>query len=64
MIQRAREIAESEPSHFANQLENVDAAKGCEQIGQELGPDHTVVTVAVDSGLKYLAGDLFKQEDL
>jgi len=24
-----------------------------------LGPGHTVVTVAVDSGLKYLAGDLF-----
>ncbi len=28
-------------------------------IARELGPDHTVVTVAVDSGLKYLAGDLF-----
>lgn len=25
----------------------------------ELGPGHTVVTVAVDTGLKYLAGDLF-----
>jgi cysteine synthase A len=29
------------------------------QIAQELGPGHTVVTVAVDSGLKYLAGDLY-----
>jgi cysteine synthase len=29
------------------------------QIARELGPDHTVVTVAVDSGLKYLAGDLY-----
>jgi cysteine synthase A len=30
------------------------------QLAQELGPGHTVVTVAVDSGLKYLAGDLFE----
>ena len=30
------------------------------QIAQEVGPGHTVVTVAVDSGLKYLAGDLYK----
>jgi cysteine synthase len=29
------------------------------EIARELGPDHTVVTVAVDSGLKYLAGDLY-----
>ena len=29
------------------------------QIAGELGPDRVVVTVAVDSGLKYLAGDLF-----
>jgi len=36
MIQRAREIAESEPSYFTNQLENADAAKGYEQIGREL----------------------------
>jgi cysteine synthase len=28
-------------------------------LAQELGVGHTVVTVAVDSGLKYLAGDLF-----
>jgi cysteine synthase len=32
---------------------------GAIQIAQELGPDHTVVTVAVDTGLKYLAGDLY-----
>jgi cysteine synthase A len=31
------------------------------QIAQELGAGHTVVTVAVDSGLKYLAGDLYAQ---
>ena len=29
------------------------------QIARELGPGHTVATVAVDTGLKYLAGDLF-----
>lgn len=30
------------------------------QLAQELGPGHTVATVAVDSGLKYLAGDLYE----
>jgi len=29
------------------------------QLAEELGAGHTVVTVAVDSGLKYLAGDLY-----
>lgn len=32
---------------------------GAIQLAQQLGPDHTVVTVAVDSGLKYLDGDLY-----
>ncbi len=32
---------------------------GALQVARELGPGHTVVTVAVDTGLKYLAGDLF-----
>lgn len=32
---------------------------GALQLAQELGPDHTVVTVAVDTGLKYLADDLY-----
>ena len=45
MMQRAREIAESEPSYFTNQLHNVDSVKGYEQIGRELveqidGPIH------------------------
>lgn len=45
MMQRAREIAESEPSYFTNQLHNADSEKGYEQIGQELveqidGPIH------------------------
>jgi len=29
------------------------------EIGKQLGPGHTIVTVAVDSGMKYLAGDLY-----
>lgn len=32
---------------------------GAIDIALELGPGHTVVTVAVDTGLKYLAGDLY-----
>lgn len=35
---------------------------GASMIARELGPGHTVVTVAVDTGLKYLAGDLFGGE--
>jgi cysteine synthase A len=33
---------------------------GAVQVATELGPGHTVVTVAVDTGLKYLGGDLFE----
>jgi cysteine synthase A len=33
---------------------------GALQLAGELGPGHTVVTVACDSGLKYLAGDLYQ----
>lgn len=32
---------------------------GAIDIARELGPGHTVVTVACDTGLKYLAGDLY-----
>ena len=31
------------------------------RLARELGPGHTVVTVAVDTGLKYLAGDLYAE---
>jgi cysteine synthase A len=34
---------------------------GALQLARELGAGHTVATVAVDSGLKYLAGDLFEE---
>ncbi len=33
---------------------------GALQLARELGSGHTVVTVAVDTGLKYLAGDLYQ----
>lgn len=33
---------------------------GAVQIALELGEGHTIVTVAVDTGLKYLGGDLFE----
>jgi cysteine synthase A len=33
---------------------------GALALARELGPGKTVVTVAVDTGLKYLAGDLFR----
>jgi cysteine synthase len=32
---------------------------GALQDGRELGPGRTVVTIAVDTGLKYLADELF-----
>jgi len=35
---------------------------GALALARELGAGHTVVTVAVDSGLKYLAGDLYGSE--
>lgn len=33
---------------------------GALKLAQDLGPDHSVATVAVDTGLKYLAGDLYE----
>ncbi|HEX9460801.1 MAG TPA: pyridoxal-phosphate dependent enzyme, partial [Thermoanaerobaculia bacterium] len=67
----ARAISEAESRTMARRLAreegifagvssglNVVAAL---QIARELGPGHTVATVAVDTGLKYLAGDLFDE---
>ena len=34
---------------------------GALQVARALGPGHIVATVAVDTGLKYLAGDLYRQ---
>ena len=33
---------------------------GALQLARELGPGKVVATVAVDTGLKYLAGDLYR----
>jgi len=46
---------------FAGTSTGMNVLGACE-IARELGPGHTVVTVAVDTGLKYLAGDLFGAE--
>jgi cysteine synthase A len=53
----ARELARHE-GIFAGTSTGLNVA-GAIQLARELGAGHTVVTVAVDSGLKYLAGDLY-----
>lgn len=65
----ARAIDESEARAMARRLAEEEGllagtstglnVAGAVAIAQELGAGHTVVTVAVDTGLKYLAGDLF-----
>ena len=66
----ARAINESDSREMARRLAReegvlVGTSSGLNiaaalQIARELGPGKVVVTVAVDSGLKYLAGDLFE----
>ena len=66
----ARGIDEGEARHMARRLAREEGifvgvssglnVTGALQVARELGPGHTVVTVAVDTGLKYLAGDLFE----
>lgn len=53
----ARRLAREE-GIFAGTSTGLNVAAAV-QLAQELGPQHVVVTVAVDTGLKYLAGDLF-----
>jgi cysteine synthase A len=65
----ARAIDEADARAMAKQLAQVEGLftgtssalniVGATQLARELGPGKTVVTVAVDTGLKYLAGDLF-----
>ena len=43
---------------FAGTSSGVNLAAAV-QLARELGPGKIVATVAVDTGLKYLAGDLF-----
>ena len=55
--QMARRLAKEE-GIFAGTSTGLNVAAAL-QFAAELGPGKTVVTVAVDSGMKYLAGDLF-----
>jgi cysteine synthase len=50
MIERARQLAAAPGSCWTDQLNNAAA---------RLGPERTVVTVAVDSGMKYLSTALY-----
>ncbi|HEX6501733.1 MAG TPA: cysteine synthase family protein [Terriglobales bacterium] len=54
----ARRLAKEE-GIFAGTSTGLNVAAALQFAG-ELGPGKTVVTVAVDSGMKYLAGDLFQ----
>ncbi|HLN13891.1 MAG TPA: cysteine synthase family protein [bacterium] len=54
----ARRLARDE-GIFAGTSSGMNVA-GALQLAKELGPGRVVATVAVDSGLKYLAGDLFE----
>jgi cysteine synthase len=53
----ARRLAREE-GIFAGTSSGLNVAAAV-QLARELGPGHRVATVAVDTGLKYLAGDLF-----
>ncbi len=65
----AHGIDEDQARHMARRLAKEEGifagiSTGANVVGalglaQELGPGHTVVTVAVDTGLKYLAGNLY-----
>jgi cysteine synthase len=54
----ARRLAREE-GIFAGTSSGMNVAAAI-RLAQELGPGHTVATVACDSGLKYLAGHLFE----
>jgi cysteine synthase A len=58
--QLAWELARRE-GIFAGTSTGLNVA-GAIQIAKEIGAGHTVVTVAVDSGFKYLAGDLYAKQ--
>jgi cysteine synthase len=55
--QMSRRLAQEE-GIFAGTSTGLNVV-GALQLAQELGPGHTVATVACDTGLKYLAGDLY-----
>jgi cysteine synthase A len=69
LVNETRAIDEAEARRMAGMLARREGlfggtstglnVVGALQVARELGAGHTVVTVAVDSGLKYLAGDLY-----
>ncbi len=69
LFDEVRPIEESEGREMARRLAKEEGllagtssgtnVAGAVHIARELGRGHTVVTVACDTGLKYLAGDLF-----
>ena len=69
-VDEVRPIDEGQGREMARRLAREEGSfsgisSGCNvlaavQLAQELGPGKRVVTVAVDSGLKYLAGDLYQ----
>lgn len=70
IIDEIRTVEEEDAAKMARRLareEGIFAGKssclnvvGALQLARELGPGRTVVTVAVDTGLKYLHGDLYR----
>jgi cysteine synthase A len=70
LYEEARAIEEDDGRDMARRLAAVEGllagissglnVAGAVEIARELGEGHTVVTVAVDTGLKYLGGDLFE----
>jgi cysteine synthase len=54
----ARNMARQE-GIFAGTSSGLNVAAAI-QVARELGPGHTIATVACDSGLKYLDGDLYQ----
>ena len=72
LYDEARGIDESEARRMASRLTSEEGifagtssgmnVLGACKLAQELGPGYSFVTVATDSGLKYLAGDLYSQE--
>jgi cysteine synthase A len=55
----ARRLAKEE-GIFAGTSSGLNVAAAV-QLAKELGRGNTVATVAVDSGFKYLAGDLYRE---
>ncbi|HUG16769.1 MAG TPA: cysteine synthase family protein [Thermomicrobiales bacterium] len=72
MFDEARGIDEDEARETARRLAREEGifggtssgmnVTGALQLARELGPDAIVVTVICDTGLKYLAGDLFRPD--